>query len=79
MIREVASANEVPVMSYPVLARSLYYSTEIDQDIPQGLYLAVAQILAYVFQLRQYQNGHTGRPKLPGVLDIPEEFVQVAR
>ena len=78
MIREVATANKIPIVSYPVLARSLYYSTDIDQSIPQGLYMAVAQILAYVFQLGQYQNGGKVAPKLPGSLEIPEEFVQMA-
>ena len=78
MIREVATANDVTIVSYPILARSLYYSTELDQTIPRGLYRAVAQILAYVFQLKQHRKGLGTAPKLPGSLDIPDEFVQMA-
>ena len=50
-IRTVAVANKVPLFEAPPLARALYYSTEIEHEVPAGLYLAVAQILAYVFQL----------------------------
>ncbi|MEM8007028.1 EscU/YscU/HrcU family type III secretion system export apparatus switch protein, partial [Morganella morganii subsp. sibonii] len=54
-IREVAQEHKVMVMESPALARAVYYSTELDQEIPAGLYLAVAQVLAYVYQLKQYQ------------------------
>ena len=53
-IREIAVANEVMLLESPALARSIYYSTELDQEIPGGLYLAVAQVLAYVYQIRQH-------------------------
>ncbi|ELI9684867.1 EscU/YscU/HrcU family type III secretion system export apparatus switch protein, partial [Vibrio vulnificus] len=56
-------------------ARALYYSTELEQQIPDGLFTAVAQILAYVFQLKQYrkQGGH--RPKLKDYdLPIPPDL-----
>jgi flagellar biosynthetic protein FlhB len=52
-IRSIAEKNNVPILSAPPLARSLYYSTELDKEIPTGLYTAVAQILAYVYQLRK--------------------------
>lgn len=78
MIREVAEANQVPIVSYPILSRALYYSTELEAYIPQGLYLAVAQILAYVFQLKQYRRGGGAAPRPLGQLDIPDEFVQMA-
>lgn len=51
-IRSVAEESKVPVLASPALARAIFYSTEIDHPIPQGLYVAVAKILAYVFQLR---------------------------
>lgn len=51
-IRHIARAHNVPVLSAPSLARALYYSTEINKPIPSGLYLAVAQVLAHIFQLR---------------------------
>ena len=59
----------------PMLARALYFSTKINQDIPAGLYLAVAQVLAYVFQLREsVKSVHTRKPKPPKDLPIPDEF-----
>jgi flagellar biosynthetic protein FlhB len=77
-IREVATANNVPIVSYPLLARSLFYSTELEEFVPEGLYVAVAQVLAYIFQLKQYKRGAGKAPRLPGSLDIPDEFVQMA-
>ena len=64
-IRMVADHNEVPIISAPPLTRAVYYSTEIGQEIPSGLYIAVAQILAFVFQLRRYKNtgGNNGEYK----------------
>jgi len=78
MIREVGEANQVTIVSYPILSRALYYSTELEDSIPQGLYVAVAQILAYVFQLKQFSRGSGSAPRPLGKLDIPEEFVQMA-
>jgi flagellar biosynthetic protein FlhB len=52
-IRAVASEHEVPVLAAPPLARALYFSTELGEAIPEGLYRAVAQVLAYVYQLKQ--------------------------
>lgn len=74
-IREIANQHQVIVLESPPLARALYYSTELDEEIPAGLYMAVAQVLAYVYQLRQY---HAGKGKKPGPLQenlpIPEEL-----
>ncbi|MGG6261384.1 flagellar biosynthesis protein FlhB [Stutzerimonas stutzeri] len=61
-IREIAQEHKVTVLESPALARAVYYSTELDQEIPAGLYLAVAQVLAYVYQLRQYRSGKGRRP-----------------
>ena len=66
------------MVSYPLLARALFYGAELGEFIPQGLYVAVAQILAYVFQLKQYGRGLGDIPRAPGKLDIPDEFVQMA-
>lgn len=52
-IREVAKANGVPIVSSPALARSLYRFGKLDQEIPTGLFVAVAQILAFIFQVRK--------------------------
>ena len=56
-IREIAVANDILLLESPALARSIFYSTDLDQEIPAGLYLAVAQVLAYVYQIRQYRAG----------------------
>lgn len=73
-IRRIAGAHDVPILEAPALARALYYSTKIDQEIPAGLYLAVAQVLAYVYQLKQY-HAHGGlQPKPPGDLPIPDDL-----
>lgn len=73
-IRRIASANDVPILEAPPLARALYYSTELDQEIPAGLYLAVAQVLAYVYQLKQYQTHGGVEPQTPNDLPIPDDL-----
>ena len=55
-------------------AKAVYYSTELDQEIPAGLYLAVAQVLAYVYQLKQYQAGKGKRPSPLKDLPIPPDL-----
>jgi len=74
-IRTVAVANKVPLYEAPPLARALYYSTEINHEVPAGLYLAVAQILAYVFQLKASVRGGP-IPNRPGNVEVSEEFFQ---
>lgn len=73
-IREIGVANEVQILESPALARSIYYSTELDQQIPAGLYLAVAQVLAYVYQIRQYRPGSGRRPEPPKDMPIPPDL-----
>ncbi|WP_332823017.1 flagellar biosynthesis protein FlhB [Stutzerimonas kunmingensis] len=70
-IREIAQEHKVTVLESPALARAVYYSTELDQEIPAGLYLAVAQVLAYVYQLRQYRAGKGRRPDPLNDVPIP--------
>ena len=63
------------VLESPALARAVYFSTEMDQEIPAGLYLAVAQVLAYVYQIKQYQAGKGKRPApLSDNLPIPPDL-----
>ena len=72
-IRKVAEENNITRIEAAPLARALYHSTEIGQAIPQGLYLAVAQLLAYVFQLKAVQkNG--GKKPAPPPMEVPDEF-----
>ena len=73
-IREIAVANNVLLLESPALARSIYYSTELDQEIPGGLYLAVAQVLAYVYQIRQHRAGKGKRPDPLKDLPIPPDL-----
>lgn len=74
-IRMVGDHHEVPIISAPPLTRAVYYSTEIGEEIPSGLYIAVAQILAFVFQLRRYKNQGGNKPDLNTEdLPIPDEF-----
>ena len=72
-IREIANANDVEVVEAPALARSVYYHSEIGQEIPSGLYMAVAQILAYVFQLKQFRRRVSPRPAMPD-FPIPDDL-----
>jgi flagellar biosynthetic protein FlhB len=51
-IRMIAREHEVPILQAPPLARALHHTTEINDEIPASLYLAVAQVLAYIFKLR---------------------------
>ena len=51
-IRRIAEENRVPVFESPKLARALYRSTDLDREIPAGLYVAVAQVLSYIFRVR---------------------------
>jgi len=72
-IRAVANNHDVMILEAPPLARSIYHTTEISEEIPAGLYLAVAQILAYVYQLRKKTYGDKGAPKKPDVV-IPDNL-----
>lgn len=73
-IREIAQQHKVMVLESPGLARAVYHSTELDHEIPAGLYLAVAQVLAYVYQLRQFQAGKGKRPGPLPDLPIPPDL-----
>lgn len=74
-IRRLAEDNGVPLFEAPPLARSLHYTTELDQEVPAGLYLAVAQVLAYIYQLRSRNREGPARPKRPEPV-VPEEFLK---
>ena len=69
-IRDVAKHHSIPVLQSPMLARALYAHAELDRDIPSALYTAVAQVLAYVYRLKNALNG-TGA--MPG--EVPQPFV----
>lgn len=76
-IREIADEHEVPILSAPALARALYHATEIGDEVPVGLYKSVAQVLAYVFQLKRYRQrleAEEPRPPADEDIDIPAEL-----
>ncbi|MFQ2359604.1 flagellar biosynthesis protein FlhB [Aeromonas dhakensis] len=74
-IREIAREYEIPVMPSPALTRAIYHATEIGHEIPEGLFAAVAQVLAYVYQLKKFRRGRGRRPNpLAKDLPIPTEF-----
>src|SRR5690606_34781994 len=70
-IREVAAQNKIPELSAPPLARALYSNVELNQEIPAELYSAVAEVLAWVFQLRHWNMGMGSEPLLPSALVVP--------
>lgn len=74
-IRKIAKGNEVPIVESPMLTRALYHTAEIGQQIPDQLFTAVAQVLAYVFQLKRFKKGRGKRPiPLKSKLPIPDDF-----
>lgn len=73
-IRRIAMAHDVPILSAPPLARGLYFNADLDAEIPAGLYLAVAQVLAYVYQLRHYYSNGGIAPDFNADIPIPSDF-----
>ncbi len=74
-IRKVAKGNDVPIVESPMLTRALYHTTDVGKQIPDQLFTAVAQVLAYVFQLKRFQKGRGKRPvPLSKKLPIPEDY-----
>jgi flagellar biosynthesis protein FlhB len=70
-IRRIAEEHRVPIFDSPRLARALYRSTDLNREIPAGLYVAVAQVLSYIFRIRTLNPTSAARvarpdPKLDG-------------
>lgn len=78
-IRQVARQHDKMVMSLPELTRAIYYSTRIDQEVPAGLYTAVAYVLNHVLQLQAYQAGRGKKPGPLAPLHVPPELRQPER
>ena len=72
-IREVGNYYDIPVIQSPALARAVYRYTEIGDEIPEGLFKVIAQLLAYVYQLRMARSGAQPPEAMPN-LDVPDEF-----
>ena len=73
-IRDVAKEHKIPVLQSPMLARALYAHAEIDQEIPSALYTAVAQVLAYVYQLKAAMAGRGAMPRDVPTPEVPPEL-----
>ncbi|MDR3417532.1 MAG: flagellar biosynthesis protein FlhB [Nevskia sp.] len=70
VIRELAREHRIPLISAPPLARALYREVNLEQEIPAGLYAAVARVLTYVYQLRGWRGG-TPPPVLAPIGEVP--------
>ena len=73
-IRDLAKDNQVPVLQMPPLARALYAHTEVDQGIPARLFSAVAQVLAWVYQLRDAMAAGRGLATEPPTPEVPADM-----
>ena len=73
-IREVAAASDVPRVEAAPLARALYFTTRLDEEIPAELFLAVARVLAWVYQVKAAAGG--AAPPLPEELDVPDHLTR---
>lgn len=73
-IREIAMEHKVAMLEAPPLARALYRHAELGDEIPAALYTAVAEVLAYVFQLRAYSKHGGVRPAAPSNIDVPSDM-----
>lgn len=74
-INGIAKEHNIPIISVPPLARALYFSTKLNTEIPRGLYVAVAQVLAYVFQLRDKKR-YDHKPAILQNVPIPPELAR---
>jgi len=73
-IKEIAAEHRVPILEAPPLARALHKHTDIGEPIPEALFNAVAEVLAYVYQLKRYQQQGGAMPQIPGELPVPKEL-----
>jgi flagellar biosynthetic protein FlhB len=73
-IRDLAKDAKVPVLQMPPLARALYAHTEVDQEIPARLFSAVAQVLAWVYQLRDAMAAGRGLAAEPPMPEVPADM-----
>lgn len=73
-IREIAQEHNVPLLEAPPLARALFAHTELDQTIPPALFRAVAEVMAYVYQLNAWLAQGGRPPQAPADLPVPAEL-----
>ncbi|GAB7534994.1 flagellar biosynthesis protein FlhB [Burkholderia sp. 22PA0099] len=73
-IRELAEEHRVPILEAPPLARALYHNVDLEREIPGPLYGAVAEVLAWVYQLKRFRSEGGAFPAEPTGLDVPAEL-----
>ena len=78
-IREVAEEHGILVCESALLARAIYFNTAVGEDIPTGLYLAVARVLVWVMNVKAARRDHGPQPDFPTELPVPDEFVTEPR
>ncbi|WP_174873909.1 EscU/YscU/HrcU family type III secretion system export apparatus switch protein [Vogesella oryzae] len=77
VIRELAGSHRIEILELPPLARAIYNTSQVNQQIPAALYQAVAQVLTYVLQLKAFRNGRRRRePQLPADFNLPQELTE---
>lgn len=70
-MKKLAAKHQLEIIEMPPLARAIYFTTRINQQIPAPLYTAVAHVLTYILHLRAYRQGRRNKPVLPNNLPIP--------
>ncbi|SFW62300.1 flagellar biosynthetic protein FlhB [Pseudomonas sp. NFACC19-2] len=73
-MRQMATKHELEVVEIPPLARAIYFTTQINQQIPAPLYTAVAHVLTYILQLKAWRQGRRSKPELASNLPIPDSL-----
>ncbi|HZX32517.1 MAG TPA: flagellar biosynthesis protein FlhB [Rhodocyclaceae bacterium] len=77
-IKEIGAEHGVPMLEAPPLARALHKHADLDAEIPSALYTAVAEVLAYVYQLSNWRSVGGAYPNPPRDLQVPPELVPEA-
>ncbi len=73
-IKELAKQHDIEIVSSPELTRAIYYSTQVDQEIPGTLYTAVAYVLTHIMKLKAYRNGRGQKPDAMPTFSIPDSL-----
>lgn len=73
-IKDAAKEHNIPIIEAPPLARALYKHTPLEKQIPAPLFVAVAEVLAYVFRLNEWMQGNGDQPSPPSDLEVPADM-----
>lgn len=73
-MKQMAAKHDLEVVEAPPLARAIYFTTQVNQQIPAPLYTAVAHVLTYILQLKAWRQGRRSKPQLASNLPIPESL-----